>query len=328
MKPIRRMLALTPSRLLLEPYEPLAPNAGARRDLDAVVNSFATGYNAALDVSRGALDLSHVPAAMRGFAYEGAAMSRCLLDLFTGTRGRRLSGLMAGDGVRYIHLIHVGAGWAFARLRLRPWRGVAFGTPFLRWLAWDGWGFHQAYFGPERVFVRQRIERAAAGDVRPIRDQGVGRALWFYAAADPGSIAGLVAGFPADRRPDLWAGIGLAASYTGVRTPAELTPLLDAAAGHRDHLAQGAAFAAKAHSLAGEVPARSAVVIEALTGTDPATAAGWTDTALAAATRHGPDGPGGYELWRASVRREWERSGRASRAGRETAAEHGGGVRP
>jgi enediyne biosynthesis protein E3 len=277
----------------------------AKSDLLEVIAAFAEGYNQALT---GDPDVRGLPRHLHGFAYEGAAMSCTLLDTVTLSGNRRLRALAENAGGPYIHLVHVGAGWALARLRRARWRGI--GDPMLRWLAWDGWGFHQAYFKPRRVFHDHWIERGARGATQPIRDQGTGRALWFYTGADPGRIAGLIGAYPEHRRRDLWAGIGLAAGYTGVcRTPGDL---LEAGAGYRAHLAQGAAFAAKAHVLSGHVPPGAARSIELLTGADPQQAADWTDEARARIPR--PDSPGDYERWRADIRGSFER--------------HAGGVLP
>ncbi|WP_344952282.1 DUF1702 family protein [Actinomadura miaoliensis] len=288
-----------------------AADPEVRDRLDSAVRAFASGYNAALAVPRGQLDLSYVPHEFRGFAYEGAAMSRTLLDLLTLSRGRRLAGLADGPGRRYTHLLHVGAGWAFARLHMPPWRTVRFGDGLLRRLAWDGWGFHQAYFRPGDVFGRQRVERAARGPAAPVRDQGAGRALWFHAGADPQRIAGVIAAFPERRRADLWAGVGLAAAYTGALPAPRLPQLTGAAAGYRDHLAQGAAFAAKAHVLSGEVPEPSRAAIQALCGVAAPVAAGWTDDALRT-VGDGDDPAGRYERWRAEIRGAWRAQGGAA----------------
>jgi hypothetical protein len=232
-------------------------------------------------------------------------MSTALLDLLTFSGGRRVRALTSGEGERYIHLIHVGAGWAFARLHVRPWHGIGGAAPLLHWLAWDGWGFHQAYFRPAAVLERFQVERPATrGNVRAIRDQGAGRALWFYAGADPARVATAIARFTPERRGDLWAGIGLAAAYTGTQ-PAEVAiRLSDLAGPHKDQVAQGAAFAAKAHHLSGGVPPRSAEVIDALTGTTPLVAASWTDAAYQVAVSD-PDDPAAYQRWRALIRQAW-----------------------
>ncbi|WP_433381111.1 DUF1702 family protein [Streptosporangium sp. CA-115845] len=271
--------------------------------LDAVVRSFVTGYNAMITGRPGELTFSGMSPGLRGFAFEGAAMSAALLDLITLTGGRRLARLHLHSGRRYVHLIHVGAGWAFARLHVSPWTAIRAHQPVLRWLAWDGWGFHQAFFRPEAVFAGH-VERSATGAVLSIRDQGVGRALWFYTGAAPARIAEVIGGFPKDRRADLWAGIGLAAGYTGAQPADVLDQLLQVCDGYHDHLAQGAAFAAKAHHVSGVVPPEVGTSVKLLTGAETEVAASWTDAALAV-VKTGTDSPRTYERWRAETRHAW-----------------------
>lgn len=302
--PLRRALALDPGRLTLagRGFPQAAP--GVRDRLEEVVHSFVLGYNDGLARSSGPLDLSGVAPEFRGFAYEGAGMSRCLLDVLSLSGGRRLQELREERGASYIHLITVGAGWAYARLRLPVWKLTRPWHPLLGWLAWDGWGFHQAFFRPEAVFGRRWIERAARGPVRAIRDQGVGRALWFYGAAEPERVAKTIEGFAPERRADLWAGIGLAACYTGALPADGVDDLATLGASYRADLAQGAAFAAKAHHLSGIRPPGSAIAVERLTGADMATAAAWTDRAFEQVACP-PSSPAAYEAWRALIRHAW-----------------------
>jgi hypothetical protein len=304
--PLRGFLEIDPKTLDVERlgFPPGDPQARAR--LADVVQSFATGFNTSLGADPASLDFQALPHDLRGFAFEGAAMGVALADLGTFSGGRRVRALAEGPGARYIHLIHVGVGWAYARTHVHPWTGIRFGRPLLRWLVWDGWGFHQAFFKSRRVLVRHWVERPARGNMRTIRDQGVGRALWFYAGGDPVEVAETIGAFPAARRSDVWAGIGLAAAYTGALTPERLGELLDRAAGFEEHIAQGAAFAAKAHVESQEVPERSTAAIETLTGAAPAVAAAWTDEAAVTAERCG-SGPEGYEVWRARVRQAWRK---------------------
>lgn len=296
-----RILRLRPRQLDSPRREFIPGEPGVQSRLDAVVESFAAGYNFAIAPWAGR-NPGDLPIELRGFAIEGAAMSCALADMITFSGGRRLRELAHDYGDRYTHLIHVGTGWAFARLHRRPWRGVRFGEPVLRWLAWDGWGFHQAFFGARDVLERQWVERAARGEVRPIRDQGAGRALWFYAGADPARIATIIGSFAEQRRSDLWAGVGLAASYTGAQPADVVEKLARAADGYRDHLGQGAAFAAKAHVLSGEVPKAAAEAIEVLAGAEPAVAAAWTDSCLREAAGDGADTVTTYQRWRARIR--------------------------
>ncbi len=301
---LRRPLTLRPEELDLGARGFRLADPAVRPVLDSVVAAFATGYNGMLSRDPGDLGVDRLGARVRGFAYEGAAMSAVILDLVTVSGGRRIRELDRVTGGRYVHLLLVGAGWAYARLRLRPWRGVRFGPPVLRWLAWDGWGFHQAFFHPAAVFGSGWIEARVPEDCRPIRDQGAGRALWFYAGAEPARIAEVIEGLPEHRRADLWAGIGLAAAYTGAQSPEALHRLVAAGGEHAAELAQGAAFAAKAHLLSGVVTDETAAAVKILTGVDVPAAAQWTDDALAALTGR-PDTPETYEAWRAGVRDAW-----------------------
>ncbi|MFC7220953.1 DUF1702 family protein, partial [Streptomyces polyrhachis] len=278
----------------------------ARRRLEDSGRAFLEGFNHAAavrdaDALGGALE--GIPAAFRGFAFEGAGMAYTLLDLLTLSRGRRLRALLAGPGADYPHLVHVGAGWAFARLRLRPWQGVSAGDPLLRWLAWDGFGFHQGFFDSDRAVAAQGYERRLTPGLLALRDQGLGRSLWFHECADPQALALRVAEFPNRRRADLWSGIGLAAVYAGGADVTELRTLRESARGYGEHLAQGAAFACAARLRARTaLPEHCRTAAEALTGAPPETAAAWTDTALAAIGT--PTGSRGqYEAWRARIRR-------------------------
>ena len=153
-----------------------------------------------------------------------------------------------------------------------------------------------------------------------------------------------IAEFPVGRRADLWAGVGLAASYVGGCDAGELEMLVTPSATHRAHLAhlaQGAAFAAAAHVRSGlPLPPHCEAGVKVLAGVSVRAAAGWTDTALAAlgsdkptlvgarlgdidraaATARaaadefvpGPDAPppaatdvAAYQAWRAGIRRQW-----------------------
>jgi len=263
---------------------------------------FADGFNSAVREADGdALEaaLEAFPREERGFAYEGAAMGVALLDLLTPWSARRFAAFLRRESTaRHVYMAHVGAGWALARLRRRPWGGLPL-DPLLRWLALDGYGFHQAFFRPGR-YVRSHLEPAGlpAGGAR-IFDQGVGRALWFVEGADPDRIARTIESFPAGRRPDLWSGAGLAATYAGAVTPAELERLRALAEPFELQLAQGAAFAAAARLHAGNVVPHTEEATRVLCGLDVEAVAAVTDRARAQAAG---DTAADYERWRTAIR--------------------------
>lgn len=276
----------------------------ARQILELAGRAFLTGLNAALcadsmaELSRG---VTEVDSDLEGFAWEGAGMGAAIRDLIT--RRAWVAALLAGPAAAHPHLVHVGAGWAYARLRRRPGGGLPLDS-LLRWLAWDGYGFHRGFFAADRVIGRQRLESGLSSGQRAVRDQGLGRALWFHECADPDAVALRVNEFALTRRADLWSGIGLAATYAGGATDDELARLVVLAGRYHADLAQGSAFAAKARLVSTIVPAHVESAVRVLTGATVARAAGWTDKALP------PDGStlGDYQRWRADIRHLWERT--------------------
>ncbi|MCE6996134.1 DUF1702 family protein [Saccharothrix sp. S26] len=280
----------------------------ARGVLESAARAFLSGLNAVLDgctVDRLAGRIGEVDPELRGFACEGAGMGCALLDLVTFGRGRRVAELLTGPGSAHPHLVHVGIGWAYALLRLRPVVGLPTVDPLLRWLSWDGFGFHQGFFHADRAIGRARVGLGLPPGVRAVRDQGLGRALWFHECADPEGVALRIAEFPPDRRADLWSGVGLAATYAGGADAGEMSRLVELAGRHRRWLAQGCAFACKARHVGAVVPAHTDKAAELLAGVSVAEAAGWTDRALAALGER-PVTLVQYGRWRAETGRQWE----------------------
>jgi hypothetical protein len=280
----------------------------AQHVLERVGRAFVVGYNASIEQGRledvvARLDRVELP--RRGFAYEGAAMGLALLDGLMSRRARRLERFMHGPADPHIYMAHVGVGWAMARLP-RPRRlGVTAPLdPLLRWLAFDGYGFHHAYFDPNHHIVGQRRCTWITGYAKRAFDHGLGRAVWFAGGADVARVAATVGSFPASRRPDLWSGVGLAATYAGGAEGHALELLRDAAGACRPHLAQGAAFAAqarlRAHNMTSGTRAASAI----LCGVPAETAAAVTETAM----RDLPDDGTlpAYEVWRARIQRHFQ----------------------
>ncbi|MGX2993280.1 DUF1702 family protein [Streptomyces sp. JNUCC 64] len=257
-------------------------NEPDRRALEAAGTAFLAGLRAATsgtEVDRlGDALAGSVPRERQGFAFEGAAMGLALLDGLGPRRRDRVAQLLGSSGAPHVYMVHVGAGWALARLPGPLRRRAVPSDPLLRWLALDGYGFHEAYFrtgeraggrwsggppgwpGPRRAVAR-------------VVDQGIGRALWFVECADPGRVAARLGAFAPDRHGDLWAGVGLAAVYAGAGTSASLRPLVERAGAHLPALRQGAAFAAEAREHAGLTTEHTERAVRTLCGVDARTAA-------------------------------------------------------
>lgn len=283
-------------------FQPVKPNLQDR--LEHIGRTFIGGYHAALLLSGNPTGLyarlNEIPLESRGFAFEGAGMGLALLDYLTPWKNDRLNSFIRDYGDAHIYMLHVGAGWAMARL---PWslqRRLNRMDPLLRWLALDGYGFHQAYFHWRAYIDNRREPRFRAGYAHRAFDLGLGRGLWFVQGADVERIAHTIAGFPAIRQPELWSGIGLAATYAGGVTRTELETLKEKAGPYQAQLAQGAAFAAKARQRAGNMTPHTELASQVLCSLPALEAALLTDTALEDLPAGTPELPA-FEIWRQRI---------------------------
>ncbi|GFH39245.1 DUF1702 family protein [Streptomyces pacificus] len=285
-------------------------NAEAKARLELIGEVFLEGYAYAVEAASPAEAeelLEKVAPDMRGFAYEGAGMGAAVYDSLPG-HGGRLEGLLAGEGRHHDYMVHVGVGWAMARLPRPLWPDIRTTDPLLRWLALDGYGFHQAYF---RTGAYVRDPKAQ----HPFRwngghnhytphaiDQGIGRALWFVGGTDPEVVTDLIRAYPERRHGDLYAGAGLACAYAGGVSEHELAYFVASAGRHRRSLAQGAAFATEARVKAGTVNSHTHLAARVVCGTTAERA-----SRVCRDTR--PEAPGrgaapDYETWRRDIAEE------------------------
>ena len=299
----RRFLALSPDEVSFASRG--FRDTAARPRFEEIGRVFLRGYDAALDDAAPAAladRLNAVDRPLRGFAFEGAAMSLALLDGLTPWRRDRLAAFLVGPGAPHVYMVHVGAGWAAARL---PWRSPTPPgpplDPLLAWLALDGYGFHQGYFHPAHFLHSSGHGRdGVTGYASRVFDQGLGRALWFVEGADVARVVATLRTFPSVRQPDLWSGVGLAATYAGGVDLAALTALRRSSGAFAPHVAQGAAFAAKARQAAAIVTPDTEQAVRALCGVSTDSAAAIADEMRTALLSEG--GVPAYEVWRRRVR--------------------------
>lgn len=272
-----------------------------RERLEYVGTIFLAGYHAALKENKlEALSerLEQVQLKHRGFAYEGAAMALALRDAIT-SGSNRLTEFMEGAGKPHIYMLHVGAGWACARLPWLRWHVETFirkFDPVLCWLVLDGYGFHQGYFHFKEP-VTPAVKRLSM-DARRVFYQGFGRSMWFVHGCDFHQILKTISGFPALYQADAWSGIGLACAYAGGVRAADMQEAVLLAGRFDSALAQGAAFAAKARQLAGNEAKHTEEACAVLAGTKAEEAAALCDRALAQVNRNSSSP---YREWRELV---------------------------
>jgi hypothetical protein len=288
---------------------PAEPSPGSQR-LEAIPQAVVCGFEWGID-ARDQWDVERrldlVDTEIRGFAYEGVTMAFTLLDAMG--RGHRTRDLLLGPGRRHIFLAYIGMGFAMARLPRQLWKKAVpdLGDdpyyPTMSWLAVDGYGFDRAYFDTPRWVDAQKVPKPYRWDGSPdyflrATDQGIGRALWFICGGRAPDVATAVRRFAGHRQPDLWSGVGLAATFAGGSDPDGLGALRRAAGDDWAQLALGVVFAVKARSYAGLVPDYTTSSCQALADLSVDKA-----VALADATAvHSPGSEPAYELWRQRIR--------------------------
>ena len=276
-----------------------------RERLENAGKVFLQGYHAALERRNQeelAARLDQIKTEDQGFAYEGAAMGLMLLDGISPWKNwKRFSAFVAGPGRRHIYMLHVGAGWACARL---PWLRRRIESiirkfhPVLGWLAIDGYGFHEGYFHWHTA-LRPKLANLS-NNARHVFYQGLGRSLWFINGAEPRAIARTISTFAPQFHPDAWSGVGLGCAYAGGVNRAELEELRRQAGCNCAALAQGAAFAAGARQLADNPAPQTELACNALCGVSAEQAAALCDQALPQTASHDSCS---YQQWRALLQR-------------------------
>jgi len=274
-------------------------NGRTQEQLELIGRTFVEGYHAALEDDRFEIlvtCLQTIDTEFRGFAFEGAAMGLALLDYFSPWK-RRLDAFLQGPGAHHIYMLHVGAGWTLGRLPRSADRLMKQFDPLLRWLVLDGYGFHEGFFSWHRFIQNQELPYISGYALRAF-DQGLGRSLWFVKCADASQIIAAIDAFPSSRQSDIWSGVGLACAYAGGVGREVIQALCEAAGKYRPHLAQGAAFAAKARQRAGNPAAHTALACEIFSGHSCDEAVRITDESL----HNLPQDEQAYDMWRLRIR--------------------------
>ena len=298
----RRFLGLSPAEASFARRGFRSGEQQARQRLEQIGVTFLSGYHAALE-EIGFVPLARRLAAMdaesRGFAFEGAAMGLALLDCLTPWRNDRWRSFTERLAQAHVYMMHVGLGWALARLRRSVTSYLTRLDPLLGWLVVDGYGFHEGYFSWQRYIEQRSIPTQLDGYERRVFDQGLGRSLWFVKGADVAAVASAINAFPVTRRDDLWSGVGLACAYAGGCGRAAIESLRTAATGHLPALAQGVAFAAKTRQRAANLNSHTETVCRLICGRSAAETAAITDAALEDLRADG-ELPA-YEVWRRRI---------------------------
>jgi hypothetical protein len=300
----RILLRVARSRLAKPVFCETPPLPAQRRRFEAIIDAFLGGFDVALGGKSFAASSASIDHELQGFWFEGAAMGVVLRDRLMPWRTARWPALLAEAGDAHIYMLHVGAGWAMARLPGSIEQTIASYDPLLRWLLLDGYGFHEGFFHPERFWYRERRPRRVQGYAQQAFDQGLGRSMWFATGGEIMGIAAAIKGFCSTRRRDLWSGVGLAVTYAGYASDASLAQLREYAGNFLPQLAQGAAFGAKARQRAGNLTDYQERACQVLCGLSAAEAAAICDEALRDLPGDGAEPA--FEIWRERIQHVFE----------------------
>ena len=281
--------------------------------LERIGATFLEGYAYAAEaktIADATERLEQLSDRFRGFAYEGAGMGFAVRDGLPFGPTNLNERFLAGSGQPHVYMVYVGMGWAMARLPRFRWPKPARLDPLLLWLLLDGYGFHQAYFHTEKYVGQQYRDpafpwpdKASSDYANRAIDQGIGRALWFIRGSDPVLATSTVDEFDERRRGDLYAGIGLAATYAGGVTEDELVTLWERAGDYRPQVAQGCCFAVECRFRAGNLVPHNELAARVLCGRSA------RETAQVALDLRPERAVGGdlpaYEVWRRAVAAEF-----------------------
>ena len=298
----RRFLGLSTTEASFAKRGFVAVEDDARQRLEQIGVTFLHGYHAALEETALvplARRLATVEKNLSGFAFEGAAMGLALLDCFTPWRKDRWRTFTAGDAAHHVYMMHVGFGWALARLRKRVTPYLAQLDPLLGWLMVDGYGFHEGYFAWPKYVEQQAIPPHMDHYERRVFDQGLGRSLWFVKGADVATVVSTINSFPSTRHEDLWSGVGLACAYAGGCGRDAIESLRLSAGRHLPAFAQGVAFAAKTRQRAANLNSHTEFVCRVIWKQRAEAVAAVTDTALE--NLLGDNRLPAYEKWRRRI---------------------------
>jgi len=287
--------------------------------IETIGSTFLHGYDAALadgGVKQLSASLGLVESELRGFAFEGAAMALTLLDHVSARQRSRWKAFVDGPGTPHVYMVHIGAGWAFARLPRGHARLERFLTrcdEHLRWLVVDGYGFHHGFFDwTQTIDQRERPVFSSPYASRAF-DQGLGRSLWFVEGADVDRLVARVRTFEPARQADLFSGVGLASAYAGGVDEERLACLSDQAGAELPQVRLGVALAAMTRWNAGNPSPRTSAASKVLCSSSD-TELGQLGITLLDEVRNAWSNnvpadpyPNHYEQWRAQLRSTTQR---------------------
>jgi enediyne biosynthesis protein E3 len=187
--------------------------------------------------------LENTETEFRSIAYESASMAIALKELKNNEGLNTWLYYKNGPALAHKAQVHVGLGWAIAKLNLPFLAVVNKIDTSLYYRVADGCGYYDGSFRHKQTIMNRQLPGYIPNATMSMYDQGVGRSLWYTCSADINKICSMINSFPAVRQASLWRGIGIAVAYVGGCDDDTLKILLQYAATNRIQLTYGAALA-------------------------------------------------------------------------------------
>ena len=231
-------------------------NELSRKRLEEVAKTVVCGYNTALETGLSddlLVNRIMIKNELSGFFNEGIGMGLYTLDLFSPLKGNRFWNFIKVAGKNHEYMSYIGAGIACGVFFNRPFKKfLDKASPTSGLLILNGFGFYYAYFKPTKTINNLYIPKSVKSDPFYIEcyDNGIGRALWFYNGGNPQKIFNTISAFPEHRKPGIWAGVGLAATYAGGVSPEKILELKGLARQYDFMLGEGSVLASHTRDIA------------------------------------------------------------------------------
>jgi len=224
-------------------------NLSVRQNIEIIMGIFQEAQSKAEeeeDIERLITLLETEKPKFLSIAYEGAAMGLALKDLEKSNSLNRWNILAEESGSNHEVHVHVGLGWAIAKLKIPHDNLIEDFNPLLKWRVLDGCGYYYGLFNRRRTLLKQEIPDGIEGIAKGAFDQGVGRSIWYAARGVVEMASEHISNFNSARHSDLWRGLGIACAFVGGCDEQDLSSILTLSGSYNKQLAVGAALAARA----------------------------------------------------------------------------------
>lgn len=204
----------------------------------------------------------------RPVAYEGVSMAISVDALMrNGKIDSWFESFNQLDPLFFDHAV-IGLGWALSRVEgITPEMFSNIKTEQV-WRVFDGLGYHDGIFRRKKVLTGPLLSDELKSGYGSAYDQGIGRQLWYAGQSDISVTLEYLNEFAAERKSDLWRGVGVAATFVGGLEYQDWIELLRAASRFSLDVKCGIVMVANARSANGTLNEYTISAVRCVLGSD------------------------------------------------------------